>query len=305
MFNLDNYKNIIFYLEKFTKLPFKKTSKEYIFFCPFCDDCNKKTHGHLYLAIDKPVFYCFRCNVSGNLKKLLQYIDYDNIPSELEDFYEPKTLDYSNNVTINNFNFIDNIRTEIYNFQNKYKKEYIIFENYLNQRLGHINFLKFLIVPSFFKNNLVIKFYNYDGQLVTMRNILIDNVRYYKPKDLTGIKYYFQSQEFKIPSTITIAEGCFDIINLYLYNIFQDSLFYAILGNHYVKSVENLIINRLLIGKHNINIIFDNDVLNYNEIQKILKRMPLIYNNPGLNFNFFKPSVGKDVSECIELIKTE
>lgn len=44
---------------------------EYIFKCPFCGDNDNPYHGHLYVNNVSGIFNCYRCEMSGNLNKIL------------------------------------------------------------------------------------------------------------------------------------------------------------------------------------------------------------------------------------------
>lgn len=46
----------------------RRAGSQWVANCPFCDD----TKRHLYIATDKPVYYCQKCNSKGNWKKYLQ-----------------------------------------------------------------------------------------------------------------------------------------------------------------------------------------------------------------------------------------
>jgi hypothetical protein len=44
---------------------------EYIFKCPFCGDNDHPYHGHLYINHESGVFNCYRCDMGGNLNRIL------------------------------------------------------------------------------------------------------------------------------------------------------------------------------------------------------------------------------------------
>jgi len=53
------------------------TSKNIILPCSWCEQDTpnvKKKHYHLYIALNAPIFYCFRCSNGGGLYKLLQKV---------------------------------------------------------------------------------------------------------------------------------------------------------------------------------------------------------------------------------------
>jgi hypothetical protein len=105
-------------------------------------------------------------------------------------------------------------------------------------------------------------FNNSDNEIVGYR--LIDKHPYFRYKKKPN-QYYFQSRDFDKYKEITIGEGPFDIINLYLYSsIFKNNFFLCLNGKNYVSSIENLVTRYILIGNYRLNLIFDSELNNPN-----------------------------------------
>ena len=69
--------NFIKYLKDTLGEPIKQTQKNIICRCPFCEYNKTKTHYHLYISLEAPIFHCFsaECHQSGLLPKLLKKIE--------------------------------------------------------------------------------------------------------------------------------------------------------------------------------------------------------------------------------------
>ncbi|NLE05013.1 MAG: hypothetical protein GX638_09455, partial [Crenarchaeota archaeon] len=47
------------------KAYYNGSKTEIITFCPWCEGSANKKHGHLYISMKDPVFYCQRCGEKG------------------------------------------------------------------------------------------------------------------------------------------------------------------------------------------------------------------------------------------------
>jgi hypothetical protein len=270
---------------------YNDTGNEIIIFCPFCDDATRRanpTHGHCYIAKTSPVFICFRCDVSGNLRKLLEYTDFKDIKllNSIASFKSIGTRVknvYTNTSQIQ----LDYVNT-LCAFRYSYPKEYDIFKNYIAMRIGNVNILTFNILPSFIDNKLICSFYNYLNMRITTRFINNSKIRYKHH----GGQYFFQKPKF---DNIIICEGPFDIINMYLYGSLK-GFFIAMCGKKYVEVVQNLILCECMIGKHNIHVIFDSDVKNKKFILQKLRNIAITLNDE-IMINGYVPTLSKDVGE--------
>lgn len=300
--------SIIRHLKSISSI-FIDKNDEFIIHCPFCDDATRPAayrHGHCYISKSKFLFHCFRCGSSGTLIKLLSYTQFDN--KEILEYLK-KTNKYE---FIKNYQIKPNKRVkkdfihEIIDLNIKFSKErpneFKRFKDYIENRIGKVDYIKFLITPGFLYNKLTCNFYNYNGQLVIQRFIDDSKFRYYTKNN--SETYFFQNKNFEKFKNIVLAEGPFDIICLYLYNsIFKDCIFISLNGKRYISVIEKLITEELLIGDYTINVVFDADVNDYIRYIQILSKMIKHY-NANIRLNSFKPYCGKDAGDfpAIQLI---
>lgn len=296
-FNILSYPIIINHLKQISKNMYRKLNNEIMIHCPFCDDSTRakaSNHGHLYLSIQSPVFNCFRCNTSGTLISFLIQTGFDDQEtlSLLSQFIKINfTKDY---YKLRDHKDLppNQLKNKIINLNLKFKKEnpnlYNRFQNYIFSRIGEVDYTEFLLFPSVYDNNLIINFNNSIGDNVLIRYVDNTKIRYQINKNITSNLYYFQNMNNK--SIITLCEGPFKIINLYLYNdLFKNSFFISINGKNYINVIERLIITDLLIGNYHINLVFDNDFLkkSKNILHSVFK-LSQIYNGE-ISFSGFKP----------------
>ncbi len=237
--------------------------------CPFCDDAtraNASNHGHLYIETEQHVFYCFRCDASGTLLKLLISTEFQDrsiielLASQIKynfskDYYKVKTKK-QNIIKIKN-----NILFHINNFIKNDVNNYIKFQKYIHYRIGEgIDYSNFLINPNYINNELCCSFNNLDNELITDRFINPNYKWRFKLNQNSSGIYFFQNKNFEQYQRIVLTEGPFDCLNLYLYNsLFSDCIFFSISGKKYISVIEKLILEDLLIGCYEINLIFDKD----------------------------------------------
>lgn len=316
MFNIEQYPSILLHFKSFSRIFKKHSSGWYEIFCPYCDDATRKVnpnHGHFNLSPDAPFGHCFRCGAAYSLYKILIDTGFKNnkILDEISKF---GNITYNSSKKIK-FNSIDNQDSLTYklidtltNFKQKYFKDYLKFEDYIYKRCFEIDPVEYLLIPNYVQNNLTVKILNKSGKTVTNRFIesLNPSKRYFIPNDKPF--YYFQNIENIIEyENIIICEGAFDLINLHKYNnTFNqyDSFYISIGGSNYKTAIQSIVSNFLLIGNYTINIVLDNDRLDYlDQLSQSIIQSTIIL-NPQLEFNFYKPSLFKDVSDCclIELI---
>lgn len=315
MYNLEEYKNIILFLQSQSNI-FEDKNKEYVMFCPFCDDATRKQnpdHGHLYVAKHEPVFNCFRCGTSGHIIKLLTYLEFDDTET-IKKLSEVLNFNFKKN----NFNFkqknvqkhiFSTFKNKIINYYLNFKKEnpdfYNQFLNYMNERIGNVNLINFFVIPIIhYKFGLCCQFYNSLGEKTSSRIITNNsNLRYLKDKNVKKyfIQNYFLLDEF---DEFTFLEGPFDLINSYLYNNeFNGGFYFAINGKYFNTKIENFIINELMMGSYKINIILDDDD-NYKKLEYSLYNYK--YLNSNIQFDMYLPTITKDVGDFfdVELIKS-
>ena len=272
------------------------SSNEIQIHCPFCDDASRKnaaSHGHLYISTDKCVFHCFRCGMSGSVVKLLIYTSFDD-NDVIKLLSQNINYKFIKNITVKNLK-LDNVINKIININGKFTidqpKLFNKYKYYIFKRIGeYIDFTNYLIAPTitidkYKKQTLSCQFYNANFELITTR--FIDS-RFRYQKNSNNL-YYFQKKDFDKYKEITITEGAFDAINLDLYNNnFKNNFFISMHGKKYVKTIEDLILNELLIGIFKINLVYDQDYTfknnNLKKCQTIAKKL-----NPEITIDGFAP----------------
>jgi len=301
--------SVINHFRNISKLYKVINSTELQIHCPFCDDASRKnaqSHGHLYISTNKRVFYCFRCGISGSIVKLLLYTDF--MDSDIIKLLT-KNINYKfiKNIEIKNTNF-EYVKRKIMTINGEFSVResnlFRIYKNYIYKRIGeYVNFVEYLLAPKILnRRNLSCQFYNANLELITSRYINNNKYRY---KKNSNSLYYFQKKDFTKYNKITITEGGFDAINLDLYGNFKNNYFISMQGKKYITTIEDLILNDLLIGEYKINLIYDQDFKfkrnNLKKCQTIARQL-----NPNINIEGYT-SKFKDVAEfcMVEKINVE
>ncbi|GEM_PF-1866365 len=303
MFDITKIDPIIIHLKSLSSY-YKESGNEIILFCPYCDDAQRlrANHGHLYVAKTAPVFNCFRCSVSGNLVRLLIDTGFDDedILKHVGSFIRYKAIkDY--HIINKKFTKLKEIIDQKIQlnlmFKTKYPEKFEVYHNYIYDRLGIDDFADFLISPIFFNNKLSCMFSNAENEDVLLRLIeSYKDFRYHLVNKSSG-KYFFQEKDFEKYTKVVLAEGPFDILNLYLYNSeFKDCWFLALNGKKYISAIEQLILEDWIIGHGEFNLIFDADVSNFRTYLNRARLLAKQYND-DIVIRGFIPLVGKDTGD--------
>lgn len=289
---------------------YKETGKEIILFCPYCDDSTrqKADHGHLYISQSSPVFHCFRCSASGNLVRMLVDTGFndDEILNYLAQFIKYRTVKdyYKTKKKVAKLKQVqDSIILKNLEFETKFRDKFEDYQNYIYKRLGLIDFSNFLISPTYFNNNLSCMFTNSDNEDVVLRLIeSTGDFRYHLSENTSG-KYFFQEKNFEKCSRVVLTEGPFDMLNLYLYNdLFKNCFFISLNGKKYSSAIESLILEDFLIGDLEINMIFDQDVKNYNTYLYRARLLAKQYNT-NIIIKGYLPLIGKDTGDFPAIVE--
>ena len=224
MYDITKLHSVINHLQS-TSSYYKDQGNELIIFCAYCDDATrpKANHGHLYISKAAPVFHCFRCSSSGNLIRLLIDTGFDDqdVLKYLSQFIKYKSVKdyYKTKKSITKLKQVqEDIIKRNFDFEINHRDKFEMYKAYLHGRFGNIDFSQFLISPTFFYGKLSCMFTNIDNEDVALRLIEpYKDFRYHLNPE-TSTKYYFQKRDFENISRVALAEGPFDIINLYLYS---------------------------------------------------------------------------------------
>lgn len=303
MFLLESYPSILLHFKSLSRIFKKNSSGWYELFCPYCDDATRKinpNHGHFNLAPDYPFAHCFRCGIKVGLVKVLKDTNFPDLDLIYKIANENKIV-YNSSKKIQLVKTNNNISAKLalytQNFYSKYKDDFLLFRNYINKRCGEINPLDYFLIPNYIQHQPVVQILNSNNKICTNRFIYETEKRYYIPPERS--LYYFQTINDIISyDNIVFCEGAFDLINLHKYNSkFKNAFFIAIGGSNYKTAISSIVSNFLLIGNYMINIVFDKNVNNIDNLcQQIMSSIAVL--NPNINFKFFIPILYKDVSDC-------
>lgn len=293
---------IISHLKTISKRYYKHSSDWIEIFCPWCDDAIRKVnpnHGHLYISPDGSFVHCFRCSTKSSLEKLLRDTGFKNAEI-LQLLKKTGNIHYQSSKTIQTSK-IKNIQNLIDNHYNYFPKDKLQqFNDYIYQRCLSINPKEFYLLPILYQNKLMVQILNSNGQIVANRFISHSKQRYLNSKE--RYLYFFQNINYiDEQQSIVLAEGAFDIINLFNYSsIFNntETFYVGICGSDYKSTLTTLTTNYLMIGKYKINIIFDKGV---HFLNQLINRIRFTVNelNCEINLQFYLPRIGKDVSDVM------
>lgn len=311
MFNLNNYPDILTHVRLVSRVCRPNSAGWIECFCPYCDDATRKFNpkdGHFYLANKFTFAHCFRCGTKVGLDKYLTDTGYKNVEviniiRQLSGFVY-NTSKSKLSLRRQNIQTIDNTNMQLRDLYSTFRSQNPVyfkkFMDYIYMRCLDIDPRRFFLIPFVYQNSVQVRFLNYDGQLVTARNIDKTKGKY----NIKGVKnfYYFQDiTKIDEYDSIIVTEGAFDLINLSnFYLDFKESFFIAIGGNNYRGMVADLINSFLLIGKYKIKVVFDSGI---KFLDRIIKSIQMKSNelNPQIVIEFYQPINSKDVSELMLL----
>ena len=275
--------------------------------CPYCEMESGKRHFHLYIALESPIFHCFKseCNKKGNIDRLIYKISgkkYDN-------FFD-KSLKKSKELKQNENRIISIPELEPNKFESKIK--------YLKKRLMTsddnciyeidgliLDINKFLLDNHLIDQNIekyknflqenFIGFLTNNQSILVMRNIdESSKLRYHKIeiKNTQSTDYYLSYND-PSKSDIVIAEGIFDILvekKIDSINKKENTLLYgACLSTNYETLIKSLAYYESIF-RQNVHILSDRGIsLNYykkikNTTKHIINSLTVYYNMDGKDF---------------------
>jgi len=226
----------------------KPTPSNIIVPCPWCEYPEEKSHYHLYISLEAPIFHCFlsNCEKSGTLSKLLRKIEgkdlskkfYDEDKIKREDSFKAQKRIRTRKLILPKLNK-DKFPHKWYYLQKRFKFHNIglneipglIFDpieffRINGLRFEKVNFLQYL------QTNFV-GFLTERHSSIIFRNVLDgQTISYYKYKmfDLPVLDYYKIPGKKKYSGKVIVAEGIFDIFGEYLFDYIgkrDETLLYA------------------------------------------------------------------------------
>lgn len=263
-------------------------SSHWIFRCPFCGDSRDKSHGHLYVAKDKPVFRCVRCGTAGHYTYLFATVNATDIviPESISSGSSSKRIHKKQDVSVRHYNYED------------------VLVNYINERLGIVDIPEELnIIPieeyqRLVKNMADYSNFNYPlynecvpvlshkGHRIHVRVINNKNVRYYgyslvKSPDCYIIGNSRSYSKYKTHNTVVFAEGSFDIMNQYIHRFVDtpNDAVYAASLTHNFDAAARIVRSVSFTYKPNLIVLADNDTKDEYYLNKMRYSSVKIYRN--------------------------
>jgi hypothetical protein len=295
----------------------KITSKNIICPCPFCEFGQDKSHYHLYIGIDIPIFHCFHagCEQSGSLKKFLSKLEGHDISDTFIDKEKLAEATKQRKIFTDQESKKPRITLPTIN-----SSKFMLKDMYIKQRLKFsrtsISSIKGLIfdVEEFIRiNNLPV-----DETLFRMKDYLQSNFVGFLTEHQSMVMFrnidHSQSMKFfklkirqnnfldyyKLPGNninskkIVLAEGIFDIFTEHIFdtlNIKNDVKLYAsALSSKYISLVHSIIFHEqifqpelIILSDRGIGRDFYKKMKKYNK--HIVDTLTVYYNKTGKDFN--------------------
>lgn len=295
----------------------KTTAKNIICPCPFCEFGKDKSHYHMYISLEIPIFHCFKanCEQSGNLRKFLRKLEGHDISDAFIDKEKLKEVSRKREI------FVDKEKEQSRLILPQINKsKFMLKDMYINQRLKFsrtsTSTIKGLIydVNEFIDMNKIpvdqtlfrLKDYlqaNFVGFLtenqstVMFRNIDHSHtMKFFKLKiqQANFLDYYKLPGNNKFSKKIVLAEGIFDIFTEHIFdtlNIKNDVKLYAsALSSKFITLIQSIIFHEQVF-QPDIIILSDRGVTQkqYKMMKKynkhIVDRLTVYYNKAGKDFN--------------------
>lgn len=294
----------------------KIKSKNIVVQCPWCEYQKKKSHYHLWISLEAPIFHCFEAGCpkkSGFVSDLIKKIN----GVDVSDKYIDSSLVDNKKIKSDNLNkSLKQLKIPLLD-EDKFKLKTL----YIKKRLG------FNIEPSSIKNIIFdidefidsnrkyindksielrktlqsnfIGFITENHSMIFFRNINSESsFRHYKIKmqDSLFIDYYRLNGINSESNHIVLAEGVFDIWSEYIFDSLKlknsVKTYASVLSPNYKSLIKSIIYNEN-IYRVKISILSDRDVpLDYYKKLKyfnnhIIDSLTVYYNEGGKDFNDF------------------
>lgn len=291
--------------------------KEIITYCPNCESASNKSHGHLYIGLDVPLYNCFKCDNSGVVDKLI--VSVGGNPNELMNMDSlskfknnrgtyKKPIFYSRPREYEKYNTSVAIPTDD-SFEPKinYIKKRLINMTSINDIpnviLDYKTFLKESNALNVVSDNMLeylqtdfVGFLTEKKTTVISRNINdFGKIRYHKLKLEDGYGDFYSIKikdiDFEVP-TFLIAEGPFDVLSCYFsaemkQYVERSNYLIAILGKYY-NNVISYILDYYGIPKGNFIVVSDPEIPDnyYNKLKQHpqINRLEIYWNSTGDDF---------------------
>lgn len=309
------------YLKEHSGCTPKIRSKNIVIRCPWCETGSDKTHYHLWIGIEAPIFRCFGggCGHKGFISKLINYLSGSDVSERyinkelVKENVKKQIVFKRNKVEVKEIELPDLKETGIFNYKARYIKERFKFSNV------DIKTVKGLIfdVHEFIRvNNIQVDMRlnnlmgylqtNFVGFLTEHKSVAIfrnvdrkSDFRHFK-LDIQPSKfldYYKLPGAMKFSKNIILGEGIFDIYSEHIFdslNLKNKSSLYACgLSVSYPALLKSICYHEQIF-KPDVHIISDNGI-HMNYYNKLKKYNPHLLNTLNVYFN----KMGKDFNDNV------
>lgn len=295
----------------------KTTGKNIVIPCPWCEYQKDKSHYHMYIALDAPIFHCFYagCEQSGILRKLLKKIEGHDISDtfidkeKLEEFKKKRDVFVDKDKDLREV-ILPDLKTYKYPNKELYMKKRLKFSNVALTEIDGLifdvfEFIKINKIPvtenlfriqEYLDANFI-GFLTNHGTTAIFRNIdHSQTMKFYKLK----IQFSTFMDFYKLPGfdakskKIVLAEGIFDIFSEQMFDRLEIKngvkLYASALSSKYAGLIHSIIFYEQIF-KPDVIILSDNGVsLDYYRLMKkynshIFNTLTVYYNKTGKDFN--------------------
>lgn len=292
----------------------KITSKNLIVPCPWCEYGKQKSHYHLYISLEAPIFHCFYggCEKGGILSKFLKkvqgydvldkFVDKDKIKERKQDFtiYEKKEEEVK----------VPSLVERSFPYKTFYLKKRLKFSNVSLTTIKGLIFdiNRFIemndiaIDPSLFRvkdylHSNFVGFLTEHSSLLMLRNIdHRSSFPFFKIKiqESPFVDYYQLPGWNRESNKIILSEGIFDIFSEHIFDNlgFKKNvrLYASVLSSKFSSLIKSIVFHEQVFQPEVI-ILSDNkvDVRYYKELKKyvghVIDGLSVYFNKTGKDFN--------------------
>jgi len=300
----------------------KTTSKNFIIPCPFCEFGEEKSHYHMYISLEAPIFHCFHanCEKSGTLRKILSALEGHDISDQFVDKEKLKEFKSQKTIFVDKDTFLRKIHLptlkpsmfpmkEMYinkrlKFANMHMPEIkgLIFDVYEFLSINKIEIDETLFRLQDYLHNNFVGFLTENGTTAVFRNIdHTQSMKYYKLKiqHSSFVDYYKLKGNNPKSKKVVLAEGIFDIFSEHTFdylNIKNDIKLYAsVLSSKYSTLLKSVIYYEQVF-KPDVIILSDRGIpmWQYKYLKKkfgyMMNSLKIFYNKSGKDFGDAKVS---------------
>ena len=294
--------------------PIKVKTKNIVCRCPWCEYKKVKSHYHLYISLEAPIFHCFyQCGEGGNLRKLFRKIEGHDISDKFIDKEKIKetqkgvflTAEKKKEIIVN----IPTLDEKRFPYKTFYMRKRLKFANVDLKSIKGLVFDidKFIevneipISPSLFR----VKDYlhsNFIGLLTEHSSLLMlrnidhrSSFPFFKLKiqERPFLDYYRLYGNNPESNKIVLAEGIFDIFSEHIFDSLniKDSvrLYACALSSNYDSLVKSIVFYEQVF-RPEVIVLSDKGVEKYYKKFKernnhVVENLSVYYNQRGKDFN--------------------